>query len=109
MQFRALTELRSLDDVQMCTMVLGNWHKLNTVLRCRPTVQDLQRLLVLELLSEARPDILRRLRAALSRAHGRVAELAMADVIDACVWGKKPKLETLLLIGLDRESAGRIV
>lgn len=98
--FKGLTEVRALTDEQARALVLGNWHKLNGVLRARPSSEDLQRLLALELRGDARPDLCRRLRAALSRALGRDAEEAMESTL-AWLAADKPLSRTeLMRVGL---------
>lgn len=79
--FQGLTEIANLDDLQVRSLVLGNWRKLNKVLMSEPEIGSLRRLMVVELSGNARPDILVRLRSALSKANGKEAKRAMDRII----------------------------
>jgi hypothetical protein len=81
--FRGLTEIAGLSDSQLRALVLGNWDKLNTVLRARPSAAALRRLLKLEFFGrpDPRPYVLKRLRVALNRANNRDALAVLNEVL----------------------------
>jgi hypothetical protein len=107
--FKGLTEVAGLTDEQAQKLVLGNWHVLNPVLASKPGVPALQRLTALELQDKARPDILERLRAALSNALGRAAEKAMARLLDELGRGVvELSLFDMVTVGLNHAQAMRV-
>jgi hypothetical protein len=99
--FKGLTEILNLDEEQIRSMVLGNWHKLNKVLMSEPPIAALRKLMVVELSGAARPDILIRLRSALSKANSMEAKEAMNRII-VDIKAERPELSTfdMYMLGL---------
>jgi hypothetical protein len=108
--FRGLSEVAGLDDERVRLLALGNWHKLNTVLRTRPTSTDLQRLLALEVAQGrgARANFIERLRSAHGRAKAREARTLVKGIAATLRSGGKPPVSHLLAIGLMKEDAKRL-
>jgi hypothetical protein len=106
--FKGLTEVGALTDAQCDDLVLGNWHKLNAVLRCKPERLELQRLLFLELKLRgkgARRNFLERLRSAIAAARSSESRDALTNVMKDLRDGETPTKSTLTELGLGTEYA----
>lgn len=106
--FKGLTEVGALTDEQCSDLVLGNWHKLNAVLRCKPERLELQRLLYLELKDRgkaARRNFLERLRSAIAAARSSESKDALTNVMKDLRDGEVPARSTLAELGLGNEYA----
>lgn len=108
--FKGLTEVAGLSDARARLLVLGNWHKLNTVLRTRLAPDDVRRLLELEVAQgrSARANIVERLRSALCRAESRERKAASRIVMTELRHGRQAPAKMLELMGLDRAAARRV-
>jgi hypothetical protein len=101
--FKGLTEIAGLSDEEVYELVLGNWHKLNTVMITQPELVDIQRLLFLELKrgGDARLNVIERLRSAIITSKSRRSRKA-AQVLGLELGKGKPMSEEALLdLGLE--------
>jgi hypothetical protein len=108
--FRGLSEVDGLSDRRARDLVLGNWHKLNVVLRTRLSAFDIRRLLALEVSMghAARPNFVERLRAALHRAESRESRAAAKRVCSALRRGGRLARTDLRDMGLDEDDVRRL-
>jgi hypothetical protein len=100
--FKGLTEVAALSDQECRNLVLGNWHKLNSVLMTKPRVSELQRLLSLEVClgKVARPHFIVRLVRAIAGSHRRARDAALIDVLKDLRNGRIPEADKLVCLGL---------
>lgn len=101
--------MAGLSDSRARLLVLGNWHKLNVVLRTRLAPEDVRRLLELEVAQgrAARGNIVERLRSALCRAESRERRAASRLVMQELRAGRRAPAKMLELMGLDAAAARR--
>lgn len=104
---RVLTGIASLSDEAVLEGVLGNWHKLNAALACGPSLEELQRLLALELRRgrEARPLIVERIRSRIQQLMNSVSKDAAAATLKRLSRGEAPSLVDLLVMGISDAEA----
>ena len=114
--FKASSELLTLDDQQLEELVLSNWLKLNQVLMHKPSLDDLQRLMVLELSKGPglRDNVVMRLRSALSSAIARDAREAttMASKILVDTWTEENEMfleAALQIVGLTKFQTQQVI
>lgn len=91
--FRGLGELGAMTDEQARDLVLGNWHKLNAFLQTAPALEELRRLLALELARgrDARRNFLEKLRSSVSAARSRLSKASMEVVLGSIEAGEVPR------------------
>ncbi len=80
-------------DEQALEALLGNAQKLSLFCANAPSMDELRRLMALELVfnGAARPHILEKLRSSISRARSRESRVAFASVVAALDAGKVPE------------------
>jgi hypothetical protein len=80
-------------DEQARDLVLGNWHKLNAFLQTAPALEELRRLLALELARgrDARRNFLEKLRSSVSAARSRLSKASMEVVLGSIEAGEVPR------------------
>lgn len=107
---RVLTGIASLSDEAVLEGVLGNWHKLNAALACGPTLEELQRLLALELMRgrEARPLIIERVRSRIQQLMSRASKDAATEVLKRLSNREQPTLLDLMVMGVSEAAAKQL-
>ena len=101
-----------MSDAQALETLLGNAQKLSMFCASAPSMDELRRLMALEIVSNgaARPHILEKLRSSISRARSRESRTAFAAVIAAIDAGKVPEVNPLeRLFGYDCGEDGEVV
>lgn len=90
--YGGLGELSGMTDEQALEALLGNAQKLSMFCANAPSMDELRRLMALELVfnGAARPHILEKLRSSISRARSRESRVAFATVVAALDAGKVP-------------------